>query len=256
MGVARTKIVVGNWKMNPDYVDDAKRVIRETRKIASKFSKTKVVICPPFPFIPFALRSGKPNIVLVGAQDVHEEDRGAHTGSTSALMLKSVGVDYAIVGHSERRKAGEKDDLVAKKVKTALEAGLQTILCVGEDVHDDDGAYLEILKQQIKASLVGVPKKLVKKLLVAYEPVWAIGGKSPMEPEAVNEMVIFVRKVLADIFGQENVMATQILYGGAVNFRNAGDIVGKGGVDGLLIGRESVNPSGFAELLKVVEEVI
>jgi triosephosphate isomerase len=253
MPSARMKIVVGNWKMNPDYVEEAKRIIRETRKIASKLIRTSVVVCPPFTFIPNALKSRDPKVISVGAQDIHPEERGAFTGSVSALMLKDMGVDYVIIGHSERRKAGDTNEIISQKVKTALESGLSAILCVGEDVHDADGGYLDTLKQQIKSSLAGVPKKLVKKLVIAYEPVWAIGAKTAMEPATVNEMAIFVRKVLADTFGQDSVMSTPILYGGSVNFRNAGDIVTKGGVDGLLVGRESVNPPGFSELLKAVD---
>lgn len=248
---SKRKLVIGNWKMNPDSVEEAKRIIKEVKKAAGNLSKTDVVACPPFVFAHLVL--GRSGSVALGAQDVFAEERGSYTGEVSALMLHDIGAEYVIIGHSERRAMGETDEMVARKVEAVVTAGLTAVVCVGEHVHDAQGAYLEPLKEQIKASLAKVTKKYVKKVVMAYEPIWAIGAKDAMDPAVVQEMMIFIRKVLSDMYGQGEVSSLPILYGGSVNFRNAGDILEKGDVDGFLVGRESVNPPGFVELLKVVD---
>ncbi|MES2470991.1 MAG: triose-phosphate isomerase [Patescibacteria group bacterium] len=245
-------LVIGNWKMNPLTVDEAKRIIQSTRKASAKLTRAEVVVCPPFPFISMAL--GKSERMSVGAQDVFTEPQGSYTGEVSAEMLKNMGLKYVIVGHSERRKKGETDQNVADKTKAVLRAGLTAVVCVGEEVRDAQGAYLDTLRAQIKASLEGVQRKHTKQLVLAYEPVWAIGAKEAMTPQLVQEMGIFVRKILSDMYGQSEVMSVPILYGGSVNFRNAKDIIVQGQVQGLLVGRESVNPPGFVELLKAVDQ--
>lgn len=241
--------------MNPTSLDEARRIFRSTKNAASKLTKVSVVICPPFVYIPkfISYRSNSP--VSIGAQNVHGETQGAFTGEVSASMLKEMGVTHVIIGHSERRTQGETDEVVSQKVQATLEAGMHAVLCVGEKERDPQGAYLDILKEQIKNSLNKVQKKLISKLIVAYEPIWAIGGKEAMSPEIVHEMALFVKKVLSDLYGHEEAVATPILYGGSVNFRNAGDIIVRGEVDGLLVGRESVNSPGFIELLKTINSL-
>lgn len=247
------KIVVGNWKMNPTTLEEARRIYRSTRKTADILKKTTVVICPPFVYIPTLLNTRSESSVLVGAQDVFFEEQGAFTSEISPTMLKDLGVSHIIVGHSERRAQGDTDEAVAKKIKQVLEYGISPILCVGEKERDPQGAYLDFLKTQIKNSLNKVSKKNINKLIVAYEPLWAIGAKEAMNPADVHEMSLFVKKVLSDIYGHDEALSTPILYGGSVHFRNAGDIITKGEVDGLLVGRESVNSAGFTELLKAVD---
>ncbi len=238
--------------MNPESVLQAKTIVAKTRKAALKMEHTSVIVCPPFPFIPFvANKIG----IKAGAQNVYFEERGAFTGQVSALMLKDSGVTHVIVGHSEPRDMGETDELIAKKAGALSHVGLTTVLCVGEKVRDEQGAYLDFLKDQIKNSLAGFSKKSLTHLIVAYEPVWAIGAKEAMTPAIVHEMAIFIKKVLSDMYGQEEASVVPILYGGSVNFRNAADIVKLGGVDGLLVGRESVNMAGFPDLLKAVDSV-
>lgn len=258
---SKRKLVIGNWKMNPDTAEEAKRIIKQIKKTVAGLSKTDVVACPPFIFASFvlgksgkaALTAKKKSLITLGAQDVHTEERGSYTGEVSALMIRDMGADYVIVGHSERRAVGETDEVVAKKAEAVTAAGLSAVVCVGEAVHDAQGAYLEPLKEQIKASLAKISKKSVNQIVMAYEPVWAIGAKEAMDPAVVQEMMIFIRKILSDMYGQSEVASVPILYGGSVNFRNAGDILEKGDVDGFLVGRESVNSSGFTELLKVVD---
>lgn len=255
----KRKLIVGNWKMNPTTLSEAQTIYQKVKRVSLNLKSTSVVMCPPFVYISKFLpaKSGakiKPT-VSIGAQTVFHESQGAFTGEVSAPMLKDLGVSYVIVGHSERRAVGETDEVVAQKTLAVLEAGMNPIVCVGEKVHDEQGMYLDILRNQIKASLASVPRKLVSQLVIAYEPVWAIGAKEPMEASVIEETTIFVRKVLADLFGQENTQHIPVLYGGSINFRNAPDIVSRGKVDGLLVGRESVNTPGFVELLKAVDVI-
>lgn len=241
--------------MNPTSIDEAKKITSSINKIANKLKSTNVVICPPFIYLP-KLSSGKnSNNVSLGVQNTFSEERGSFTGEISPVMLKEFGVKYSIIGHSERREMGETDEVISKKIGINLEVGIHPILCIGEKERDSQGAYLDILKSQIKNSLDKVPKKLISELIIAYEPVWAIGAKEPMTTGVINEMVIFIKKVISDMYGLDNGKSVPILYGGSVSFRNAQDIMENGGVNGLLVGRESISPQGFSELLKVVDSV-
>ena len=260
-------IVIGNWKMNPLTLAEARRIIASAKKTAKKLTRTHVVICPPFPFMEYALpkqpERSKKGVVSVGAQDAFYEEQGPFTGEVSARQMADMGVQYVIVGHSERRRTGEHafaaetDAIVARKAAAVAHAGMIAVLCVGETVRDAHGEYLEFLKNQIKASLQGFSKKFIadRLLIIAYEPVWAIGAKEAMTPTLIHEMTIFIKKVLADIYGQDEAFNVPILYGGSVNFRNAVDIIREGEVNGLLVGRESVNAPGFAELVCAVDEI-
>ena len=248
------KLIIGNWKTNPMTLDEAKRILRSIRRIVPTLKSTDVVVCPPSIYIPAALSSRKSEIA-VGSQNVFFENQGSFTGEIGPFMLKNMGVEYVIVGHSERRKMGETDEIVSRKIRSLLEAEIRPILCVGEAEHDHGGLYLDILKAQIKNSLAKVQKKYAKNIIIAYEPIWAIGAKESMDPKIIHEMSIFIKKVLSDMFGHDEALSTPILYGGSVNFRNANDIISLGKVDGLLVGRESVNAPGFVELLKAVDTI-
>jgi triosephosphate isomerase len=251
----KKKIIVGNWKMNPTTLEEARRIYRSVKNTADKLNKIDTVICPPFVYLSTFLNKRIQSSIKIGAQDTFFEENGSFTGEISPLMLKNLGITYVIVGHSEKRAKGELDEIIAKKVQVLLEIGLHPILCVGEKERDTHGAYLDILKTQIKNSLNKVAKKNIGKLIIAYEPVWAIGAKEAMSPTDIHEMSLFIKKVLADIYGHDEALSTTVLYGGSVNFRNAGDIIIKGEVDGLLVGRESINSAGFTELLKVVDSL-
>ena len=249
------KLIVGNWKMNPISVDEAKRIASKTRRIALGLENTNVVICPPSVFIPFCTPRKKVNNFQIGAQDVFFEEEGAHTGEISASMLKNIGVSYVIAGHSEERARGDTDTIVSKRINAILDVGLIPIVCVGEKTRDNEnGSHFDFLKEQIKNTFADIPKKYASEIVLAYEPVWAIGAKEAMVPEQIFEMTLFVKKVFADLFGNDLALKTKVLYGGSVTFRNAGDIMKIGQVDGLLVGRESVNISGFVELLKEVDK--
>lgn len=239
--------------MNPTTLEEARKIFKSIKSTSEKLKSVNVVLCPPFVYIPILLNTRSESVVSVGAQDVYFEDQGSFTGEVSPIMLKDLGVSHVIVGHSEKRAKGDTDEMIAKKVQSVLEVGLNPILCVGEKERNEDGSHLEFLKAQIKNSLNKVSKKYIDKLIVAYEPVWAIGAKESMNPANIYEMSIFVRKVMADMYGHDEAVSTPVLYGGSVNFRNAQDIFIKGQIDGLLVGRESVNLAGFTELLKSVD---
>jgi triosephosphate isomerase (TIM) len=256
MNKVNTKLIVGNWKMNPPTLIEAQKIARKVKRIAPLLSTTETVICPPFPYIIACSSKKELAHFHVGAQSVSvQTESGPHTGEVSASMLTDIGVEYVIVGHSEQRGRGEDNKTVSEKVHAVLGAGMTPIVCVGEVVRDDAGTYLEILKSQIKESLAGIAPKYAHKIILAYEPIWAIGAEVPMNNADIYESSLFVKKVFSDIFGPDAGLKVRVLYGGSVNYRNAPDIITLGRVNGLLVGRESVNAPGFVALLKAVDEV-
>lgn len=253
------RLVVGNWKMNPETFEAAKAIARKTRAVCARLSSTEVVVCPPFPFIPAALSRKRTPGFRMGAQSVSLEASGPHTGQVNSQMLKSLGVEFVIAGHSEERQAGVTSAEISRKISMILDAGLTAVVCFGEKARDENGAHLDLLKSQIMETFAGVSVEKTRDVVLAYEPIWAISAKDhanqAMLPEQVYEMSLFVKKVFADVFGQDAGLKVRVLYGGSVNFRNAGDIVKIGKVDGLLVGRESVNIPGFKELIKAVDAI-
>jgi triosephosphate isomerase len=254
MKMRNKKLVVGNWKMNPQNKEEVKDLVRNIKKTAEKLNKTDIVIAPPFVFIEDCNLKENP-IVSLGAQTVSVFENGSHTGEVGAKMLHSCGVKYVIIGHSERRATGETDADVSVKIKNTIDHDMVPIVCVGEHVRDDSGSYMDFLKEQIRNSLHNIDKKQAKEIIIAYEPVWAIGAKEAMKPEQIHETSIFIKKVLSDLFGPELAIKSKVLYGGSVNAKNAFEIMTVGKVDGLLVGRESVSLSGFEDLLNVVDSI-
>lgn len=245
-------LVVGNWKMNPKTAEEAKKIFREIKLLAKDLKNIKVVLCPPFVYLSDLEKVNSEEMVL-GAQDMFWEKEGPFTGEISAGMLSGEG--YVILGHSERRALGETDDMVAKKITSAIKSGLKPILCVGEKTRDDHGEYLHFLRNQIINSLGKLSKGYLAKLIIAYEPVWAIGKDEAMKATEIHEMTIFIRKVLVEIYGSKVKINVPVLYGGSVSYDNALDIIKEGEVQGLLVGRESLNPKKFGELLKNVNSI-
>ncbi len=249
------KLVIGNWKMNPATLEEAKEIARKTRHVVAGLAHTDVVACPPFVYIPAIASQRDSDLLEIGAQSVSFEEGGPHTGEVSAAMLRDMGVKYVIAGHSEERTKGDTDEIVSKRVNAIVSVGMSAVLCVGENERDEGGVYLEKLKQQIKGSLANIPANKAKNIVLAYEPVWAIGAKEAMPADQIREMALFVRKVFSDVFSADQALKATVLYGGSVNFRNAAEIISVGQVDGLLVGRESVNMPGFTELLKAVDSI-
>lgn len=239
--------------MNPATEAEARRIFGGAKRASSKIRRAEAVICPPFIYLSVLAKSvkGARNISL-GVQNLFWETTGSYTGEVSPTMVLGAGAEYAIIGHSERRTLGETDGQVAKKAVLALKLGLRAIVCIGESARDEKGDYLGFLKNQIKNSLQGITGKLLENLIIAYEPVWAIGGREAMKPEQVEEMGIFIRKTLSDIYDQEAAMKVPILYGGSVDAKNAEAIVYQGNVQGLLIGRQSLEPESFRAILNVM----
>jgi triosephosphate isomerase len=239
--------------MNPQTSTDARLVFKKTNLTASKNKKIKVVACPPFVFLPLLNRK---SVAMLGSQDISSEMNGSHTGSISGAMLKDAGVKFVIVGHSERRALGEKDELIGKKTSVAIDAGLTPIICVGEESRDNDGLYLEKVASSLRSIFVSVPHDKLSKVIVAYEPVWAVGKSynTALSPSQIHEMILFIRKILIEMFPKNDVMSLPILYGGSVDFENAKLILSDGEVGGLLIGRQSLE-QGFADIISYANKL-
>ena len=248
--------------MNPATLEEAKKLARKFKRVAPNLANVETVIAPPMPFIQACSPRRKVAHFHMGAQTASiQEEGGPHTGEVGANMLRDIGVEYVIVGHSEQRNprdgntTGDSDEIVAARLKAVLAQGMTPVLCIGESIRDEAGAYLDILRDQIKKSCGEIDKKSAKLIIVAYEPIWAIGVAEAMKPEDIYETSLFIKKVFADLFGTDIGPKVTVLYGGSVTYRNAPDIITIGKVDGLLVGRESVNAPGFVALLKEVERV-
>jgi triosephosphate isomerase (TIM) len=243
------KLIVGNWKLNPTFLREARDLSTKIKRAVTAEKKVQVVLCPPSPYLGALALGRNTKQPAWGAQDLDAEWDGAYTGGVSAPMLASSGATYVIVGHSERRAAGDTDTVINRKLKLALRAGLLPILCVGERERDDHGAYLTVVQTQLEGALEGLSKPQLKKLVIAYEPVWAIGknASGTDTPEGFNHNAIFVKKILSS---RKGVTGVPILYGGSVNIKNAQAFLGEGQADGLLIGRESLNAQNFITIVK------
>src|SRR3989344_4292537 len=244
------KLIVANWKLNPSSILEAERIIKGIG--AKKWKKVSVIVCPPSVFL--SKLALKKSGILFGVQNVFYESAGSFTGEVSASMAKSAGASFAIIGHSERRAMGESNSDVSKRILATVKADINAILCVGEKERDLHGHYLSYLKAQIDESLAGVSKSYVKNLVLAYEPLFAIGEKSDgaMGPRDLHETILFIRKVLHDRFGKI-AFSIPILYGGSVDYLNADKLIKEGNADGLLVGRESVKPDRFLKIISAVE---
>lgn len=237
--------------MNPATLAEALS-IATLAKGAARSDKVEVAICPSFVHIQ-AISTKIGDGVILGCQDLSAESAGSHMGEVSAAMLKDLGVSLAIIGHSERRKKGETSATVSKKTLQALEFGITPVVCVGEESRDPEGgSHFEFIKNQLKESLEGLAKNSLSQLIIAYEPVWAIGAAAAMNPADVHETAIFIRKTLTDLFGQSYIRKTRVIYGGAVDATNAHDLIEQGQVDGFLVGRASLNDS-FGKIVNAAE---
>lgn len=223
----------------------------EAVKLAKACDKESAVLCVPFIFLSAVKKVLKR--AKLGAQDAFWEEKGAYTGEVSAEMLANMGVKYVILGHSEQRTLGETNALVNKKIKAALSAGLTPIVCVGEKERDNSHNYFNIVKTQIEECLKGIIKNTVSKIIIAYEPVWAIGKSAPRPatPAEFLEMKIFIKKILSDIFGAKTKIP-RIIYGASAHPENVLGFI-EAGAEGLLPGRDSLDPKKFVEIIKICE---
>lgn len=246
-------LVIGNWKMHPQSASAAKNLFGDIKKGLSRISDVSVVVAPPTIFLPevYKAHSGNKKIML-GAQNVHWDKLGAYTGEISLGMLAGFDVSHVIIGHSERRAAGESDEMINKKVIAALKANVITVLCIGEAVRDTQGNYFRTLETQIRTALASVSKTKLGSLVVAYEPIWAIGTGKAATPADAYEMKLFIQKVLTDLYGRNAAMKVRILYGGSVNAKNAAELMREGMVDGFLVGGASLRASEFVGIVNAV----
>ena len=250
----RKKLVAGNWKMNKTFLT-ANELIKELKVKLTKedLEKVDVVICPPFTSICSAKDLLENSGLKLGAQNVYHKDEGAFTGEISAPMLKSFDCNYVIIGHSERRQFfNETNHLVNAKVKNAIKNNLFVILCVGETLEErEENIHKKIVDEQVTLCLRDLSKEEVEKnIIIAYEPIWAIGTGKTATPEQANEMHIEIRKSLENIFGKNIADSVRILYGGSVNEKNSAELFAKSDIDGGLIGGASLKSDNFTSIVK------
>ena len=250
----RKAVIAGNWKMNKT-PSEAKVLISELKETV-KDANCDVVICVPYVDLETALRETKGTNIKVGAENCHFEKSGAFTGEISASMLKEMGVEYVIIGHSERRTYfGETDVTVNKRVKAALAAGLTVILCVGEMLEDRElGITDELVAMQTKIAPNEVSKDELKKVIIAYEPVWAIGTGKTATAEQANEVCAMIRATVAKMYDTDAANGLTIQYGGSMNAKNADELVAQPDVDGGLIGGASLKAPDFSVIVNAASK--
>jgi triosephosphate isomerase len=247
----RKKLIAGNWKMykNPD---ETRTFFRDFLLLVTGHTRDEIVICPPYIDLCAAVQATKGTNVAIGAQDLHWEKEGAYTGEICPRMLLDVGCTHVIVGHSERRQYfGETDDIVNFKLKAALEGGLTPILCVGEVLEEREAGLTEdVLRRQCLRAFHALSTKKAAKLVVAYEPVWAIGTGKTATPQLASEAHVLIRGEAAKAFGQQFADKLRILYGGSVKPENAKALMAEEEIDGALVGGASLDPKSFAAIVK------
>ena len=246
-------IVIANWKMNPQSQKEAEVLFRAILK-GKNFRKIDVVVCPPLLYIEkFKKISSK---IIFGAQNIFYEKQGPFTGEISAGMLKDFGVKYVIIGHSERRNLGETNQDVNKKIKMALAFGLKPVICIGEIKRDESHEYFNTIKNQIEECLTGLNKNMVSKIIIAYEPVWALSTTTDHKDATAldsYEMSIFIKKIISDKFNLKKIMP-RIIYGGSVDDKNCADFLINGGVSGVLVGGASLNADKFSKIINIAKD--
>jgi triosephosphate isomerase len=247
----RTKLMAANWKMNKT-PDDTRDFFREFLPLVAGHSRDEIVVCPPYTDVDAAIASARNSNVAIGVQNVHWKADGAYTGEISAPMLLALGVTHVIVGHSERREYfGETDHTVNLRLKAALEAGLTPICCVGEVLEEREaGLCDDVLRRQCVRAFHAISAKKAAKLVVAYEPVWAIGTGKTATPEIAAEAHAVIRREAAAVFGEEFAAELRILYGGSVKPENASVLMAQEEIDGALVGGASLDPKSFAAIVK------
>jgi len=245
----KRKVIAGNWKMNM-LPNEAIKYIEEFAPLV-KNTEHEVVLCVPYTDLFYALLTAQGTNIKIGAQNMHWEEAGAYTGEISAKMLKCIGVEYVILGHSERRQHfGETDSLVNKKIKLALENGLKPIVCIGETLKQKEaGKTIEVITNQVKTVLEDLTEEQVTNTIIAYEPIWAIGtGKTAM-PEEANNCIKAIRDKITKIYGQTAANRVIIQYGGSIKASNAKELFTMSDIDGGLIGGASLNSDEFSKIV-------
>lgn len=245
----RRKVIAGNWKMNMlpneaiEFIEKFEPLVKDT--------KNEVILCVPYIDLFYSLLSAQNTNIKIGAQNMHFAENGAYTGEISAKMLKSIGVEYVIIGHSERRQYfNETDETVNKKIKAAFENKLKPIVCVGETLEErENGKTVEIITNQTKLALDGLTPEQVKNTMIAYEPIWAIGTGKTATSEDANNSIKEIRKKIEEIYGKDVAECVIIQYGGSVKSSNAKELFTTSDIDGGLVGGASLKPEEFAKIV-------
>jgi triosephosphate isomerase len=247
--MARTKIIAGNWKMNKTAAEG--KALVEALKPLVASATAEVVVCPPFTTLAAVVAAAAGSNVKVGAQNIHWAANGAFTGEISAEMLKDAGVEYVIIGHSERRQYfGETDATVNQRLKAALAAGLKPMVCIGETLAEREGNRTEaVIDTQMKGGFAGITPEQMAALVIAYEPVWAIGTGKTATPAMAQETHAYIRKVVGQLFGAAAAASVRIQYGGSMKPDNAKELLSQPDIDGGLIGGASLKAADFAGIV-------
>lgn len=248
----RKKVIAGNWKMNMlpnetiEYIEKFEKLVKDTQN--------EVILCVPYTDLFYALLSAQNTNIKIGAQNMHFAENGAYTGEVSGKMLKSIGVEYVIIGHSERRQYfNETDETVNKKIKAAFENELKPIVCVGETLEQREaGKTAEIITIQTKLALDGLSNEQVKNTIIAYEPIWAIGTGKTATSEDANNSIKEIRKEIEKIYGKDIAECVIIQYGGSVKSSNAKELFETSDIDGGLVGGASLKPDEFAKIVNSI----
>ena len=251
----RKTVIAGNWKMNM-LASEIKPFMEQLKENLPKTRACDVVLCTPAPLLPAMIKAGKDCKVAAGGQDVSKYEKGAYTGEVSAAQLSDIGAKYCIVGHSERRQYhGEDDMLINAKVKALLEKGIIPIICVGESLEQREmDLTMEYVAYQVKAALSGVDASQLRRCIIAYEPIWAIGTGKTATAEQAEEVCQGIRAVVRGIYGARPARAVSILYGGSMNAKNAFELPAQPDIDGGLIGGASLKPVDFSEIVKATDQ--
>lgn len=245
----RKAIIAGNWKMNKN-MEEALKLVEELKPLV-KGAKCDVVLCPPYICLDAVVKAVSGTNIKVGAQNMHYEENGAYTGEISPGMLKSLKVDYVIIGHSERRQYfNEQDEIINKKIKKALEHNIIPIVCCGESLLErENGITEEVLGRQIKLALKDLKDEQVEKLVIAYEPIWAIGTGRTATDKQANDTIAYIRGVVSKIYGETAAEAVRIQYGGSVKPSTIKAQMEQPHIDGALVGGASLKPEDFAAIV-------
>ena len=249
----RKKIVAGNWKMNKSFIDAEELIADIADAIEDlELNNTEVIICPPFVYLEMATDIADESDIQVGGQNVNDNDNGAYTGEISAAMLKSLEVGYCIIGHSERRKYfSETNALLKRKVDAVMNHEIRPIFCCGELLTEREaGHHFDVVRTQLEESLFHLSSDQFQQVVIAYEPVWAIGTGVNASPEQAQEMHAFIRQLIAQKYDIDISDETSILYGGSCNAKNAAELFAQKDVDGGLIGGASLKPEEFIQIIK------
>ena len=248
----RKPIIAGNWKMNNN-IAETKKLIDELKPLVAGIAGVKcdVVVCAPYTSLAAAVSACRGSKIAVGAENVHWAEKGAYTGEITADMLRELGVTYVIIGHSERRQYfGETDETVNKRTVAALNGGLKVILCVGELLGErEDGVTAEVVRRQTKIALKGITAEQLKNIVIAYEPVWAIGTGKTATAQDANDTIKVIRDCVQELYGKKAANAIRIQYGGSMKPSNASELMAQPEIDGGLIGGASLKAEDFSKIV-------